>query len=251
LLILHGFLEQSAAWDRVARALPERRVVVPDHRGHGLSDHIGPGCTYHFWDYVGDVDAVIDDLGGPVDLVGHSMGGSMAVLVAALLPNKVRKLVLIEGLGPPDGESGLIAQARLALDHRRSPFRHRPVADVPEAVQRMMMANPDLDAETAHLLAERTLKPAPDGWVWTWDPRHRARAPQAFSLRQFLVFLGHIQASTLLIEGARSPYLHLPDLAARRAAVSGAKLLTLDAGHHPHHTCPELLAGHLREHLRA
>lgn len=252
LLILHGYLEQGAAWQAVAEHLGHRRVVAPDHRGHGLSEHVGPGGFYHFWDYVADVDAVIDALGGRVDLVGHSMGGTLAALVAATVPDKIRSLVLVEGLGPPDGESKALAQARVALKHRREPPGHRPLRDLDEAVSRMRRVNPRLPEATARRLAERQTRPEGDGLVWTWDPLHRSRSPTAFSARGFLSFLGAIEAPTLLIEGDNSPYRGIGGLGARRDAVRNAHLVVLDdTGHFPHHTCPGQLAALIAEHVDA
>lgn len=252
-VILHGYLEQSAAWDAVARAMPERRVVAPDHRGHGRSEHVGAGGFYHFWDYVGDVVAVLDDLGPPADLVGHSMGGSIAALVAAVAPERVGRLVLIEGLGPPDGTARAVQQARQALQHRLEPPTHRALADLDAAVERMCRANRDLSADVARGLAERITTATPDGaLIWTFDALHRARSPQAFSSLSFCDFLRKIRAPTLLIEGADSPIHRMPDLAERRACVARAELTVLDGvGHHPHHTCPERLAELLMEHLNA
>jgi pimeloyl-ACP methyl ester carboxylesterase len=250
-VILHGFLEQGPAWGAVARALAPRRVVAPDHRGHGRSGHVGAGGFYHFWDYVADVDALLDALGeGPVDLVGHSMGGTLAVLVAACVPEKVRRLVLVEGLGPPDGSPRALEQARAALRHRRRPPRHRPVDGPDDAVQRMRKGNPDLPAHRAPDLARHLIRPAGETWSWTWDPLHRARSPQAFSAAGFRTFLAAVEAPVLLVDGATSPYQHIPDLDDRRAALQDARVHTLaDTGHHPHHTCPAVLADLIREHL--
>lgn len=252
-VVLHGFLEQSAAWDDVAVRLAPRRVIAPDHRGHGRSEHVGPGGFYHFWDYVADAVAVLDSLGPPVDLVGHSMGGSIAALVAALAPDRVRALVLIEGLGPPDGEAGAVRQARQALAHRLAPPTHRPVRDLDDAVERMRLANPDVPADTARRMAERALDPAADGQlVWSFDPLHRARSPQAFSARAFGAFLSEIRAPTLLIDGGASPFRLIPDLDARRACLPHARRAVLeDIGHNPHHTAPDRLAALILEHLDA
>jgi len=261
-VVLHGYLEQSAAWDRVARALQPRRVLAPDHRGHGLSEHLGAGGFYHFWDYVGDADAVVDhalqDLPDQqqVDLVGHSMGGTVACLLAACVPDKIRRLVLIEGLGPPDGEPRALQQARTALRHRRSPPTHRGIADLDEAVTRMRRGNRDLPASVAPQLAARLTEPDPDrndgSLRWTWDALHRARSPQAFSAQRFMTFLGAINAPTLMVEGADSPYRHIPDLDARRQALPQARTVVLpECGHHPHHTHPHDLAELIREHLDA
>jgi pimeloyl-ACP methyl ester carboxylesterase len=251
-VVLHGYLEQAAAWDAVAARLAGWRVVAPDHRGHGRSAHIAPGATYHFWDYVGDVVALIDQLGGPVRLVGHSMGGTMAALVAATAPDRVASLVLVEGLGPPDGEARAVDQARRALADRLVPPVHRPVPDVDAGTSRMMRANPDLSAETARRLAARILDPGPEGMQWSFDARHRARAPVAFSAVTFGRFLDAIACPTLLVDGGASPMQALPDLAARRARLRHARHVVLDGvGHNPHHTCPERLAALLSEYLDA
>lgn len=250
-VVLHGYLEQAAAWDEVAARLAPFRVVAPDHRGHGLSEHIGAGGTYHFWDYVGDVVSLVDDLGGAAHVVGHSMGGTMAALVAATAPDRVRRLALIEGLGPPDGEARAVQQARQALSHRLRPPTHRPIADLSDAIQRMRRANPDLSAEQAERLAARITTPVADGTlIWTFDPLHRARAPQAFSARIFMEFLRQLRAPTLLVEGAISPMRAIPDLPDRRACLPTARRVLLpETGHNPHHTCPDRLAAVLLEHL--
>ena len=151
-LILHGFLEQGFAWDAVARQLVAalgRNVVAPDHRGHGRSEHVGAGGFYHFWDYVGDVQAVVDHLGGVVDLVGHSMGGTMAALYAGSRPETVRRLALLEGFGPPDVEEQALDLARAFLRTRDRPPRHPIMADVAAAAERMRRYNPSLDVATS------------------------------------------------------------------------------------------------------
>lgn len=251
-VVLHGYLEQSAAWDAVADALHPRWIVAPDFRGHGLSDHVGPGGFYHFWDYVSDVDAIIDDVGGPVDLVGHSMGGTVATLLTACAPEKVRRLVLVEGLGPPDHDDMAVSRSRTFLKHRRNPPRHRPVLDIDDAVKRMRRGNPDLPLDVAPALAQRLTRPDGAALTWTWDALHRSRAPGGFAAARFRRFLATIDAPTLVVDGAASIYQGIPDLHARRAELRDHRRVVLDGvGHHPHHTCPALLARHIREHLDA
>lgn len=252
MLILHGFLEQGAAWDAIARALAPRLVIAPDHRGHGLSDHVADGGFYHFWDYVADVDALVEDLGGRVDLVGHSMGGSVASLYAACAPDRVRRLVLIEGLGPPDGEPRAVEQARTSLRHRRHEKRHTPVIDEADAIKRMRRGNPDLPVEAAARLARRQIREDGEAMRWTWDALHRARSPAAFSAARFKTFLAAIEAPVLMLEGGRSPYRHIPDLDARRDSLRQARTVVLpDCGHHPHHTHVEATARLIQEHFDA
>lgn len=249
-LILHGFLEQGAAWDAVARRLG-RRVLAPDHRGHGLSEHVGPGGWYHFWDYVADVDAIVEHLGVPVDLVGHSMGGTIASLYAGSRPDRVRKLVLVEGLGPPDATDEALFRARQFLADRRNPPVHRPLRDTADGIDRLRKSNPSLGEDEARRLVERTTEPLEGGIGWTWDPLHRARMPVPFQAELFLRFLREITAPVLLVDGGRSPWT-VADHATRAAALRDSRReVVARAGHLVHHDTPDALARVIRTFLDA
>ncbi len=249
-LILHGFLEQGAAWNRVAAFLPGH-VIAPDQRGHGLSEHIGAGGFYHFWDYVSDVDALVTELGGTVNLVGHSMGGTVACYFAGARNTAVERLVLVEGIGPPDMLPIALLRARTFLEDLRKPRQHAPVASLADAVSRMRRWNTSMPDEEAERLARRITRPADDGQglVWTWDPLHRAASPNPFSASIFQKWLGAITAPTLLLEGSSSVF-RVPDAAERVAAFPNARSETIqNAGHLVHHDRPEALARVIREHF--
>ena len=247
-LVLHGFLEQGAAWAAVARRLG-RRVLAPDHRGHGLSDHVGAGGWYHFWDYVADVDAIVEHLGAPVDLVGHSMGGTIASLYAGSRPDRVRKLVLVEGLGPPDATDEALFRARQFLADRRSPPGHRPLRDAADGIDRLRKSNPSLTEEEAQRLVERSTRPVEGGLGWTWDPLHRARMPVPFQVELFQRFLREITAPVLLVDGGRSPWV-VADHATRAAALRDVRReVVARAGHLVHHDAPDALARVIRTFL--
>lgn len=255
LLVLHGFLEQGAAWDAVAERLPGR-VVAPDLRGHGLSGHVGAGGFYHFWDYVPDVLALIDRLGGRVDLLGHSMGGTISVLVAGLRPDEVRRLISVEGLGPPDAEGTDADRADRFADAILDPPRHPLMGSVQEAANRLRRWNEALTEADSLRLATRITRPArPDDpfegdWeegtvIWTWDALHRARAPYPFRASMFRAFLAHLPMPVLHVVGADS-WFRVPDLAEREAAVPNLRRVEIeDAGHLLHHDQPAALAARI------
>jgi pimeloyl-ACP methyl ester carboxylesterase len=253
-LVLHGFLEQGLAWERVAVRL-DRRVVAPDQRGHGLSDAVGAGGWYHFWDYAGDVDALVTDIAGPagqVDLVGHSMGGTVACLYAGTAPERVRRLVLVEGLGPPDTTEFAVSRAREYLRDRRDPPSHSVLRDLDDGVARLKRGSPGLDDDTARALVSRVTTPVDGGLRWTWDPLHRGRTPNPFATPAFLAFLREIRAPVLLLDGGRSGWVP-PDQDQRIAAIPTpvTRDVVPNAGHLVHHDDPEGLADRIRAFLDA
>jgi pimeloyl-ACP methyl ester carboxylesterase len=103
-VILHGLAGSAAEFLETARALPEFRTILVELRGHGRSTP-RPGDLSREA-FVADVVHVIESAaGGPVALVGQSMGGHTAMLVAAKRPDLVSKLVLLEsgaGGGSPE-----------------------------------------------------------------------------------------------------------------------------------------------------
>jgi len=233
-LLLHGLLDTGASWERVAAGLPEYRVIAPDARGHGRSDHVGPGAAYHFADYVRDLDALVEELGGPVHLVGHSMGGTIASMYAGLVPDQVRSLCLVEGIGPPtEPDAAAVDRFRAHLDQMRAPPQPKVMATIPDAVERLVRVNRGLSPEEAQRIARRNTRKVPSGWIWTWDPLHRTRSPIGFDVDRYLGMLKQIVAPTRVVLCSESWYLGVDRLQERIDACS-AERVELPGGHTPH-----------------
>lgn len=112
LLAIHGITSSSRAWAALARHLPEMRVIAPDLRGRGRSRELTPstGMRHH----AADLAALLDALDtGPVPVVGHSMGAFVAVALAAVRPDLVSSLLLVDG-GYPLARPAGVADADLA-----------------------------------------------------------------------------------------------------------------------------------------
>ena len=94
-LAIHGITSSSWAWPFLASEL-DRPLVAPDLRGRGRSNTLpGPyGLAAHAADCAAVIEAVSDE---PVVVVGHSMGGFVATVLAATRPDLVRSLVLVDG----------------------------------------------------------------------------------------------------------------------------------------------------------
>ena len=105
IVLCHGFLDTAWSYKWVAESLAARGHAVSafDWRGHGDSGWVGDGGYYHFPDYVRDLHLLIPQLtesDAPINLVGHSMDGTACTLFTGAVPDRVKTLTLIEGIGP-------------------------------------------------------------------------------------------------------------------------------------------------------
>ena len=137
MLALHGWLDNAASFDALAPLLPELRLVALDLTGHGLSEHRPQGVHYHLADFLPDVLAAADALGWRrFALLGHSLGGGLASFMAAVSPERISRVAMIEGLGPPtsnpaEGPANLrkaIDQMDALPDKRPPLYRDREAA---------------------------------------------------------------------------------------------------------------------------
>jgi pimeloyl-ACP methyl ester carboxylesterase len=237
-LLLHGWLDNAGSFAPLARLLDGRRLWVPDLPGHGRSGHRPPGTWYHFVDYVSDVMALAQALGlEQFDLIGHSMGGAIATLVAAAYPERIRRLVLIEALGPlARPAASCTTDLRRAIDARLAlPDKQLKLhPDRARARNARMQAN-GLSEAAADALIERALMPAPGGYIWRSDPRQTLPTPIRGTEEQYLAVLEAIRAPTLAIfADPATPYLSGSDAERRLLALRPERVVHLPGSHHLH-----------------
>lgn len=245
IVFLHGWLDHAGSWEEVAEEVPGWRLA-PDHRGHGRSARVGPGTTYHFPDYVADLDALLDQLGGRPRLVGHSMGGTIATLYAGARPERVAAVVTIDGLGLADGEAEAADRLVAFLDGSRRPVRDKVHADVHEAAARLRAAMPFLDEARALRLALRDTRPVEGGVTWAHDPRHRIRGAVPYRHGHHRALLERIRCPVLSIHPEHSPFAP-PDVAALEQAIRDLSVVEVPgAAHMVHLQAPRAVAAAVR-----
>lgn len=245
-LMLHGWLDNAGSFAPLARLLPGRRLWVPDLPGHGRSGHRPPGTWYHFVDYVSDVMALTRALGlAQFDLIGHSMGGAIATLVAAAFPERIRSLVLVEALGPlARPADACVGDLRRAIDARLA-LHDKQLKVHPDraAARRARMQANGLSEAAADALVERALMPAPGGYVWRSDPRQTLPTPIRGTEAQYLGILAAISAPTLAIfADPATLYLSGADADRRLEALAPQQVVRLPGSHHLHLEDPEPVA---------
>jgi pimeloyl-ACP methyl ester carboxylesterase len=242
LLLIHGGRDHARNWDWVAEALRgDYHIIAPDLRGHGDSQW-AIGGSYAMVDYVLDVAQLLGALQlFPVTIIGHSLGGSIALQYAGVYPDRVSRIVAIEGLGPPPAmlrerppharmAEWIVEMQALAQRH---PHRY---ASLDEAVARMRDANPHLTAEQArHLTIHGSYRDEDGTYLWKFDNYVRAASPYLFNMPEARSLWSQITAPTLLIRGTES-WASDPNTDGRGSAFRNATVVNIaGAGHWVHH----------------
>jgi len=253
LVLVHGFLDHARSWEPLVAAMekPAGRalwIIAPDCRGHGDSGWVGPGGYYHFPDYVQDLHAIIDHLDVPaVKLVGHSMGGTISFLYTGTFPQRVSKLMLIEGIGPMglhfSDAPGRMGQWISEVKTLRQKKLHE-YSSPEEAARGLQRKNPRMSHDSAVQWARWGMRQIDNGkWIWKFDPLHRTTAPQPFYSGQAIEFFRRVECPVMLVQGKESRQARRPDTRQRWEAIANRQVVEIQAaGHMVQRDNPEALA---------
>jgi pimeloyl-ACP methyl ester carboxylesterase len=262
LVMVHGWMDVGASFQFVVDALVEDRfVIAPDWRGFGLTDTPAADC-YWFPDYLGDLDALLDALlpEQRIDLVGHSMGGNVAMIYAGVRPERIRRLINLEGFGLPASKPEH-APRRYAqwLDELKEPASLRSYASLDAVAERLVKNNPRLSADKAAWLAGHWSQQRDDGqWHILGDPAHKHTNPVLYRKEEVLECWRLVEAPVLWVEGDETDVSKWwgnryprEDFEARLGVVPQVqRVLLTQCGHMLHHDQPEVLARHIGAFLR-
>lgn len=267
LVLLHGWMDVGASFQFLIDALQhveghDRLVFAPDWRGYGFTEGPPGVDSYWFPDYLGDLDALLDALctDAPVDLIGHSMGGNVAMAYGGVRPARIRRLVNLEGWGlphtPPAHSPRRIAQW---LDELKTPQSLRDYASVEEVAQRLMKTNPRLAPDKASWLASHWSAQQSDGrWHILGDPAHKRVNPVLYRVEEHLAAWRQITAPLLWVEGADTEVsvwwgsrYSKAEFHERLSVVPGpvTRMTLPSSGHMMHHDQPQALARVLSDFL--
>jgi pimeloyl-ACP methyl ester carboxylesterase len=256
MVLLHGWMDVSASFQFMVDAFQrEWDIYAPDWRGYGLTAW-GKGDCYWFADYLADLDFLLHEIGGPVDLVGHSLGGNVAAMYAGIRPERVAKFVNLEGFGlratrPEE------APARYAkwMEELRSPPQLRPYASFDELAERLCAGNRRLSKERADFLARHWGHEKDGKVLLRADPAHKLVNATLYRYEEALACWRQVTAPVLWVDGKESDTpkrlgLDAGQHAERRAAFRELRFVEIEgAGHMLHHDQPEALARTVEEFL--
>lgn len=256
-MLLHGTRDSSPTFQFLVDALRGSwRIVSPDWRGHGQTESAHRGQWFH--DYLADLDVLVQALfpDGPLSLVGHSLGGNVASIYAGLKPEKVKRMVSIDGFGMIPIEP---ADFRNLLSHwidgRRIPKSKR-YASVSEMADKLIAANRRLTRDKALFLAGSMSRALDDGgFTWQFDLVDRRSMPTMRALEEWAACWRCISADRLWVTASDPrPGTVASDPKAFAWVVEQIgenSLVRLpETGHNVHHDSPAALAAIIEPFLR-
>lgn len=248
-VFLHGWLDHCHGFDWLIAQLPaEWRTFALDFRGHGESDPLPRGASHAFTDHVGDVEALVRHFGlSKLHLVGHSLGGSVALVYAAARPALVQSLTLIEALGPSGGEPArAVDRIRDHVDDLFKPVRRRVYATVEEAGTRVAEANSSYAPAVAQHMAKYGTAPVDGGVVFRGDPMVKRTSGMAYDEAQILALCAAVACPVQVIQGSNGMTLDDAVMDARLKALRSPKVTKIEGGHHVHLDQPAAVAAQIR-----
>ncbi|CAM3038529.1 alpha/beta fold hydrolase [Cupriavidus taiwanensis] len=258
LFMLHGWMDVAASFQFLVDHLRgDWHVIVPDWRGFGETDWPTryPGTqSYWFADYIADLEALLDHYqpDGQVDLVGHSMGANVICLYAGIRPQRVRRVVDLEGFGmtATRPEHAPRRYARW-LDEVRAGAELKTYDSLDGVAARLQKTNPRLpDDRAAFLAAHWSRRNAEGRWEILGDPAHKLVNPMLYRLDEVMAVWQQVTAPVLHVEARDSETLRhiahkqsIDEFKQRFQAFRDFREAVVEeAGHMLHHDQPAAVA---------
>jgi pimeloyl-ACP methyl ester carboxylesterase len=258
LVMVHGWMDVAASYQFVVDALShDHYVIAPDWRGYGKTSS-GGADNFWFPDYLADLDFLLDHYapGQTVNLVGHSMGGNVVMHYAGIRPERIRRLVNLEGFGmpatTPDQAPGRYAKWMDELKKlHKGEMDLRPYSAPVGVARRLMKTNPRLSADKAEWLARHWAQENVQGeWNILGEPGHKLTNANLYRVEEVRALYQRLNMPVLAVEASDNSLdfwwkgaFTLAQYHERIQAVPHLEIARIeDAGHMMHHDQPEVLA---------
>ena len=170
---IHGWLDNALSFAVLAPLLTNYRVISIDLSGHGLSSHRSADASYHIWDDIPQLMAVIDQLGvSGAHIVGHSRGAAVAGVLAVALDERCLSLTMLDGMISRSFENDNGAELFRTSLAERTKYMARPPR-IFESVEQFIDSRSryGFTRENAEVLVPRALRCVDEGWLLLSDPK--------------------------------------------------------------------------------
>ena len=258
LVMVHGWMDVAASYQFVVDAFAQDHyIIAPDWRGYGKTP-AGPVDNFWFADYMADLDFLLDHYSPdkPVNLVGHSLGGNVVMLYGGVRPERIRRLVNLEGFGlpatTPDMAPGRYAKWMDELKKlHRGELDMRAYDTIGGVARRLIKTNPRLSQDKADWLAQHWAEENAEGkWTILGQPAHKVISAHLYQAEEVLALYRRLTMPVLAVEASDNSLnlwwkgnFTLEQYHERIQHVPNVEIgLIPDAGHMMHHDQPALLA---------
>lgn len=249
IICIHGFLDHGGTFGPLVPTLAkEHPVVLVDRRGYGDSEQL-PHGRYHFTAHLLDIANLINELDTEhIILMGHSMGGLIALLYAGTYPEQIEKLIVLESFGIKDETSESPERIRSWIAaQQREPEAPKVYDSVETALERLKTVHKRVPKAILKAWGLRGLKELDDGQVrFKADPKHKGREPILFREDIVRVHAQKITCPTLVVRGLHSPIKKFPDWVDE---IPNVKKAEMPGGHMCHLEHPDRLVKILKDFL--
>lgn len=250
LLCIHGWLDNANSFMPLLPYLPAFDILAVDLPGHGYSDPLTQGYTLH--DLCFQLICVIQKMGWQhCHVVGHSLGGAIAPMLAVAKPDCVQSLTLIEATGPlSEPATELPTRMAKALHDRLNParFQSRVFNEKQEAIDARLRAA-TMSQASAKLIIDRQLQQSDDGYRWRFDPSWRYASWQYQTEEQVTAILRALSCPVLSVIADQGFLVQRPETQPRLDCLQHHQSLALPGHHHVHMDTPEPVAAAINRFL--
>lgn len=254
LFLWHGWLDTGASFQFLAEQLQKKfHCIAPDLRGYGQSQHSPNPLGYFFYEHAADMHEIFRHFSPhePVRVLAHSLGGAIAGIYAGGFPERVSRLINVEGFAfrqnPPERGPEKLRHWLEEIHHQR----FQTFKTLEHFAERLVRNNPRLPLDRARFLSRYLAKRVPGGYTMAADPKQKLAEPYVMVRPLIYAFWKNIQARCLLVSADHSEmnqWVKAKNLQAeirqrlRHFPKTSRQVVIPDCGHMVHHERPELLA---------
>lgn len=262
-LALHGWQDNAGTFDRLIPLLSSKlHIVAIDAPGHGLSAHKPRGAFYHFMEMVLDIRRIVTYLKwDQFSFMGHSMGGTLALMYSSVFPESVKNMVLLDIVKPASRATDLLPEVSrngieslLKVEQKMSD--NAPVYGMEEARARLIAGMFDeITEDSAEILLKRGCQPSScgKGVVFSRDIRVKATEElQKFSHDDLKAFMRRVKCNMLIVLGnqsiifrSRTPEVLDDFIKIYKENCKSFQIVKVDGNHFVHLNNPDHVAPHI------
>ena len=249
-LCLHGWLDNANSFVPMMPYLPDMDLVAVDLPGHGHSSHLQGAYS------VLDTTVRCLDIANALDwdtfhVVGHSLGGSIALMLAVAAPDRILTTTSIESAGPlTDPPEKFAHRLQKAADDRAHPSRYasRHYESRDQAIDARLKAA-KMNRLSAELIIRRQVQQLNEKWLWRFDEKLRNQSLAYLDETQVEAALANIECRTHIVIASDGFVVNRDDTASRLGQIKQLEITELPGYHHLHMDTPEPVAAALNRFL--